>query len=279
MWNYNVVRYQSYKCEQHLGFYFLLASHVLLFKLCKLMFTCSQWWSSTFWGLCAISFINLKGWQKTPWTMITETTINNNTDSSYLPTDSAHLQIYFVHRKTFLILKGFIGPFISKQLLFFLNKTLLLDYVYQLKRDWWYIMYVIHCIFPVNYERDSTLRELQRSEGRTETAVPWKSGMTTVLLKAIVHCKLVLFLCTILIPTWQWRNQDSKFIDTSIINLHLPTTVIVIQSTMKRYVKGQQYMRNILLSQIKCSKPIDQFQCCDVCNDVDCHVWDLICEG
>ena len=93
--------------------------------------------------------------------------------------------------------------------------------------------------------------------------------MTKVLLKVYVQYQYL--------P--EQRNQESDFIDTLILNHHLSTSVIVIQSTMKLYVKGQQYIINILLSQIKCSKPIDQFRCCDVCNDVDCYVWDLICEG
>ena len=44
-------------------------------------------------------------------------------------------------------------------------------------------MYVIHCIFPVNYEHDSTLTELQRMG----TVVQQKSDMTQVLVKDIVH--------------------------------------------------------------------------------------------
>ena len=52
-----------------------------------------------------------------------------------------------------------------------------------------------------------------------------------------------------------------------------------LDANMKLYVKGEKCLRNILLSQFKCSKPIDQSKCCDVCDDVDCYMLDLIREG
>ena len=46
-------------------------------------------------------------------------------------------------------------------------------YLIQATTSLWY-MQVIHRIFSVNYEHDSTLRELQRSVENAETAMPLK---------------------------------------------------------------------------------------------------------
>ena len=51
-----------------------------------------------------------------------------------------------------------------------------------------------------------------------------------------------------------------------------------LDANMKLYVKGEQCLRNILLSQFKCTKPENQSQCCDVCDDVDCYLMGLMKE-
>ena len=51
-----------------------------------------------------------------------------------------------------------------------------------------------------------------------------------------------------------------------------------LDANMKLFVKGEQCLRNILLSQFKCSKPENQSQCFDVCDDVDCYLMGLMKE-
>lgn len=53
-----------------------------------------------------------------------------------------------------------------------------------------------------------------------------------------------------------------------------------LDSCMKQYIKGENCLRNTLLSQFQCTKPDDQLLCCDVCDpSLTCDVKDAIVDS
>ena len=53
-----------------------------------------------------------------------------------------------------------------------------------------------------------------------------------------------------------------------------------LDGTMKSYIKHTSCLRNILLSKFKCTKPVDQHMCCDICDTINrCELVDLIDES